>query len=214
MGVGVGGVVKLLFGDEGQGGVEGEGWWVWGADGQCNGVVDVGVEGVELPVLLGVGKGGCEGGVDVVLGVELEGEVGQGESQALAAGFDVGFFEGPDEEEVGAKVFRVIGFEVEEVGLFGGGEEVFGDVLCVAAAGGGFDVDADVVGVGDGEDDEVLGVGEVEAEWVWGGRLDEFGAASFAGGELPVCRVAGQVAGEDCADEGAGYKVAVAVSVA
>src|SRR5690606_12481332 len=101
-----------------------------------------------------------------------------------------------------------------EVGLFGGGEEVFGDVEDVDGAGGRFDVDADVVGCGEGADYEVFGVGEVEAEWLLGVGLDEFGSAAVVGGELPVCRGAGEVAGEGCADEGAGYEVAVAVLVA
>lgn len=108
----------------------------------------------------------------------------------------------------------VLGFELGEVGLFGGGKEVSGDVLCVAAARGGFDVNADVVGVGECQNYEILGVGEVEAERIWCGWLDEFGAAVGAGGELPVFWEARKVAGEDCADECAGYQVAVAVGVA
>lgn len=67
-----GGVGELLLGDERQGGVEGEGEGVWGADGQGNGVVDVGVEGVELPVAGGVGKCGGEGCLDVIMRIELE----------------------------------------------------------------------------------------------------------------------------------------------
>lgn len=118
------------------------------------------------------GGEGDEGGA--ALGVKVENHMVEAGGEAAAVGFEPGFFEDPEFE----KASGTFGWrEFLEGGLLEGVEEALGDEVVVEGTVDGLDVDADAVGEGGGQDDELAGVAQVEVKVLKGRRRIEKGGA-------------------------------------